>query len=142
VAQCRQYFVGRRAFWQRGQSNYSTAKAGIEGLTKTLAKEWGRINVTSIAWPTDSSRPASLPRGRRVDHQHRRPPHQVGLNPELLAALERAFRWAAAVQPDEAAERSTFSVFRNRLCERADAVVQRRADGNLACCRNSTGING
>lgn len=29
-----------------GQVNYSAAKAGITGLTKTLAKEWGRYNVT------------------------------------------------------------------------------------------------
>lgn len=28
-----------------GQANYSAAKAGITGLTKTLAKEWGRFNV-------------------------------------------------------------------------------------------------
>jgi 3-oxoacyl-[acyl-carrier protein] reductase len=28
-----------------GQVNYSSAKAGITGLTKTLAKEWGRYNV-------------------------------------------------------------------------------------------------
>src|SRR5579872_2353084 len=28
-----------------GQANYSTGKAGITGLTKTLAKEWGRYNV-------------------------------------------------------------------------------------------------
>jgi 3-oxoacyl-[acyl-carrier protein] reductase len=28
-----------------GQVNYATAKAGITGLTKTLAKEWGRYNV-------------------------------------------------------------------------------------------------
>src|SRR5436305_11927586 len=28
-----------------GQVNYCTAKAGITGLTKTLAKEWGRYNV-------------------------------------------------------------------------------------------------
>jgi 3-oxoacyl-[acyl-carrier protein] reductase len=30
-----------------GQANYSTAKAGITGLTKTMAKEWGRFNVQS-----------------------------------------------------------------------------------------------
>jgi 3-oxoacyl-[acyl-carrier protein] reductase len=28
-----------------GQAGYSSAKAGIVGLTKTLAKEWGRYNV-------------------------------------------------------------------------------------------------
>jgi 3-oxoacyl-[acyl-carrier protein] reductase len=28
-----------------GQANYSTAKAGVTGLTKSLAKEWGRYNV-------------------------------------------------------------------------------------------------
>lgn len=28
-----------------GQSNYSSAKAGVVGLTKTLAKEWGQFNV-------------------------------------------------------------------------------------------------
>ena len=33
-------------FGNAGQANYSTAKAGIVGLTQTLAKEWGRMNVT------------------------------------------------------------------------------------------------
>jgi 3-oxoacyl-[acyl-carrier protein] reductase len=30
----------------RGQANYSTAKAGLQGLTRTLAIELGRFNVT------------------------------------------------------------------------------------------------
>jgi 3-oxoacyl-[acyl-carrier protein] reductase len=29
-----------------GQAGYSSGKAGIVGLTKTLAKEWGRYDVT------------------------------------------------------------------------------------------------
>ena len=28
-----------------GQANYATAKAGVVGLTKTVAKEWGPFNV-------------------------------------------------------------------------------------------------
>ena len=28
-----------------GQANYATAKSGIIGLTKTVAKEWGRFNI-------------------------------------------------------------------------------------------------
>src|SRR4051812_40369983 len=28
-----------------GQSNYASGKAGVVGLTKTLAKEWGRFNI-------------------------------------------------------------------------------------------------
>ncbi len=35
-----------------GQANYSSAKAGLVGLTKTLAKEWGqfKINVNAVAF--------------------------------------------------------------------------------------------
>lgn len=32
-----------------GQINYATAKAGIVGLTKTVAKEWGRFNIQTNA---------------------------------------------------------------------------------------------
>ena len=37
------------ALGNRGQANYSAAKAGIQGLTKTLAIELGRFNVTANA---------------------------------------------------------------------------------------------
>jgi 3-oxoacyl-[acyl-carrier protein] reductase len=37
------------ALGNRGQSNYSAAKAGLQGLTKTLAIELGRYNVTANA---------------------------------------------------------------------------------------------
>jgi 3-oxoacyl-[acyl-carrier protein] reductase len=35
-----------------GQANYSAAKAGVVGLTKTIAKEWGalKINVNAVAF--------------------------------------------------------------------------------------------
>jgi 3-oxoacyl-[acyl-carrier protein] reductase len=35
-----------------GQANYSAAKAGLFGLTRSLAKEWGRldINVNCVAF--------------------------------------------------------------------------------------------
>jgi 3-oxoacyl-[acyl-carrier protein] reductase len=34
------------ALGNRGQANYAAAKAGLQGFTKTLAKELGRFNVT------------------------------------------------------------------------------------------------
>jgi 3-oxoacyl-[acyl-carrier protein] reductase len=39
-------------FGNAGQANYSAGKAGIVGLTKTLAKEWGqfKINVNAVAF--------------------------------------------------------------------------------------------
>src|SRR5208283_4773829 len=39
-------------FGNPGQANYSAAKAGVIGLTKTLAKEWGqfKVNVNAVAF--------------------------------------------------------------------------------------------
>jgi 3-oxoacyl-[acyl-carrier protein] reductase len=39
-------------FGNAGQANYSAGKAGIVGLTKTLAKEWGqfKVNVNAVAF--------------------------------------------------------------------------------------------
>ena len=51
-----------------GQANYAAAKAGLIGLTKTLAKEWGRhrINVNCVAFgliETDMTRPGAAGQG-------------------------------------------------------------------------------
>ena len=39
-------------FGNPGQANYSAGKAGVVGLTKTLAKEWGqfKVNVNAVAF--------------------------------------------------------------------------------------------
>ncbi|GAK03078.1 3-oxoacyl-[acyl-carrier protein] reductase [Geomicrobium sp. JCM 19037] len=37
------------ALGNRGQANYSTAKAGLQGFTKTLAIELGKFNITANA---------------------------------------------------------------------------------------------
>jgi 3-oxoacyl-[acyl-carrier protein] reductase len=66
-----------------GQVNYASAKAGIIGMTKTLAKEWGRykVNVNCVAFgfiKTAMTQPLAAD-GER----------EVGVPSELLEKLER-----------------------------------------------------
>ncbi len=46
-----------------GQANYSTAKAGLVGLTKTLAREWGpfKVNVNAVAFGFVETRLTAAP---------------------------------------------------------------------------------
>ena len=88
-----------------GQANYAAAKAGVTGLTKTMAKEWGRYNVTvnTVAFgliktrlteaPADSDSTIDID-GREI---------KVGVNPELLATMERMIPLGRAGTPEEAA---------------------------------------
>ncbi len=41
-----------------GAGNYASAKAGVLGLMRTLAQEWGRyrVNVNAVAQPTTGGR--------------------------------------------------------------------------------------
>jgi 3-oxoacyl-[acyl-carrier protein] reductase len=51
-----------------GQANYSSAKAGLVGLTKTLAREWGpfKVNVNAVAFGFVETRlTAELPQQMR-----------------------------------------------------------------------------
>lgn len=46
-------------FGNAGQANYATAKAGVEGLTKTIAKEWGpqfSVRCNCVAFGTIQTR--------------------------------------------------------------------------------------
>jgi 3-oxoacyl-[acyl-carrier protein] reductase len=74
-----------------GQANYSAAKAGVIGLTRALAKEWGRyrVNVNAVAFGVIETRLTAAPAhgGATIDVEGRR--IAVGLNPEAFRALDR-----------------------------------------------------
>jgi len=87
-----------------GQANYSSAKAGITGLTKALAKEWGRYNVTvnTVAFGLIKTRLTDAPAGGgTIDVQGKE--IKVGVNPGLLAAMEQMVPLGRAGTPVEAA---------------------------------------
>ena len=75
-----------------GQSNYSAAKAGINGLTKTLAKEWGRYNVTvnSVAFgyiQTRLTQPLQEGDSGKIEVQGREV--KIGVQAGRIAALSQ-----------------------------------------------------
>jgi 3-oxoacyl-[acyl-carrier protein] reductase len=88
-----------------GQVNYSTAKAGIVGLTKTLAKEWGRYNVTvnAVAFGVITTRltEAAADQDARIDIAGNS--IKVGMSKELLAMTEQLIPLGRAGTPREAA---------------------------------------
>src|SRR5215211_3943057 len=61
-------------FGNAGQANYSAGKAGIVGLTKTLAKEWGqfKINVNAVAFGFVETRlTAAKEEGGKIEREGR-----------------------------------------------------------------------
>jgi 3-oxoacyl-[acyl-carrier protein] reductase len=87
-----------------GQANYAAAKAGVTGLTKALAKEWGRYNVTvnTVAFGLVRTRLTETAAGAgTIDVAGRE--IRVGVNPDLLAAMERQIPLGRAGTPVEAA---------------------------------------
>ncbi len=90
-------------FGNAGQTNYSTAKAGIVGMTQTLAKEWGRMNVTvnCVAFGLIKTRLTGSA-GDATAHIDGRE-IKVGVNPGLLAAMEQTIPLGRGGTPEDAA---------------------------------------
>lgn len=73
-----------------GQINYAAAKAGIMGMTKTMAKEWGRmnINVNCVAFGAIETRlTQSTTEEKTVAVEGR--DIKVGVHPDRIAAVYR-----------------------------------------------------
>lgn len=87
-----------------GQANYSAAKMGIVGLTKTLAKEWGRfnINVNAVAYGFIETRlTAAKERGERARVGEIEV--QLGIPEQLRETAIRHIPLGRAGTPEEAA---------------------------------------
>ncbi len=88
-----------------GQANYSAAKAGVTGLTKALAKEWGRYNVTvnTVAFGLIKTRLTETPADGDGTIDVAGNEIKVGVNPNLLAAMEQMVPLGRGGTPAEAA---------------------------------------
>lgn len=88
-----------------GQANYAAAKAGINGLTKAMAKEWGRykVNVNSVAFGLIKTRltEADASAGANIDIEGRQ--IKVGVNPQILKNAEALIPLGRGGTPEEAA---------------------------------------
>jgi 3-oxoacyl-[acyl-carrier protein] reductase len=88
-----------------GQANYSSAKAGIIGLTKALSKEWGRyrVNVNSVAFGLIKTRLTDAVAGEGASINVAGNDIKVGVNAALMKNIEASIPMGRAGTPEEAA---------------------------------------
>ena len=88
-----------------GQLGYGAAKAGVNGMTRVLAKEWGRhkVTVNSVAFGLIRTRLTEAPAGGggAIDVEGRT--IKVGVNPEVLKTMEAGIPLGRGGTPEEAA---------------------------------------
>ena len=87
-----------------GQVNYSAAKAGVMGMTKTLAKEWGRmkVNVNCVAFGFISTRLTEATTEEKTVSIEGRD-IKVGVNPERIAQASKEMALGRPGTAEEAA---------------------------------------
>lgn len=93
-----------------GQAGYSSGKAGVIGLTKTMAKEWGRYNVTVNAVgfgliETRLIQPISRD-GSKIEIKGQS--IAVGVQPAILDAVKQSCPLGRLGTPEEAANAVLF----------------------------------
>ena len=89
-----------------GQANYSAAKAGVVGLTKTLAKEWGqfKINVNAVAFGFVETRlTASKEAGEKMTAAGGDEEVQLGIPDQMREMAKFVIPLGRPAQPEEAA---------------------------------------
>jgi 3-oxoacyl-[acyl-carrier protein] reductase len=88
-----------------GQSGYSSGKAAIVGLTKTLAKEWGRynVNVNAVAFGLIETRLTQAIEVTQATIDVAGNQIKVGVQPALLEAWAKTIPLGRAGTPEEAA---------------------------------------
>jgi 3-oxoacyl-[acyl-carrier protein] reductase len=87
-----------------GQANYSSAKAGVTGLTKTLAKEWGqfKINVNAVAFGFVETRLTQAKEaGEKIEVHGEQV--ELGIPEQMRAMAQMVIPLGRAAQPEEAA---------------------------------------
>ena len=86
-----------------GQVAYGTAKAGVNGLTRVMAKEWGRykVNVNSVAFGLIRTRLTQPVGSGSIQVEGRQ--IRVGVNVDVLQGMEASIPLGRAGTPEEAA---------------------------------------
>jgi 3-oxoacyl-[acyl-carrier protein] reductase len=87
-----------------GQVNYAAGKAGVVGLTKTLAKEWGqfKVNVNAVAFGFVETRlTASKETGEKIERKGREV--QLGIPEQMRAMAPMMIPLGRGASPQEAA---------------------------------------
>ena len=114
-----------------GQSNYSAGKAGIVGLTKTLAKEFGRYDVTvnAVAFgyiQTRLTKPLAQGEAGEIEVQGRKV--KIGVQGGRIAAMNQMIPLGRGGLPDRGGGLGLPLLQpRQRLCQRPVPGGERRA---------------
>jgi len=88
-----------------GQVGYSSGKAGVIGLTKTLAKEWGRynVNVNAVGFGLINTRLVQPLTGGNASMEMHGHQIKIGVQPAMLESVRQACPLGRLGTPDEAA---------------------------------------